>query len=289
MQLAFGLLALAVLIDMWQVDRRYLNNARFVTPAEMAKDVEPREIDAIIAADKDPNYRVFDQPNFGRADGSRFHKTIGGYHAAKLKRYDELIQNQFSNSINQDVLDMLNTKYFITQNPQNGSYKMSRNATALGNAWIVKGVQFVKNSDEEMKAISSFDPKQEAIVDEQYKKLIDTTRLGADPTAFIKMEKYHPDHIEYTYSAPRDVIAVFSEIYYDKGWNMYIDDVQKPYFRANYVLRAAQLPMGNHKVEFKFEPKSYYVGEKISLAGSILLFGFLGFAGYTESKKKKVS
>jgi hypothetical protein len=288
-QLAFGLLALAVLIDMWQVDRRYLNSERFRTKSDVARDVEPREVDNFIATDTDPDFRVYDQPNFQRADGSRFHKTIGGYHAAKLKRYDELIDKQLSTSINQDVLDMLNTKYFITQDPQNQSYKMSRNPTALGHAWLVRSVQYVKNADEEMKAISSFDPKQEAIVDQKFQKMIDTTRLGADPTAFIKLEKYHPDHLEYSYSAPRDIIAVFSEIYYDKGWNMYIDGVQKPYFRANYVLRAAQLPMGNHKVEFKFEPKSYYTGEKISLAGSILLLGFLGFAGYRETRKKKAA
>lgn len=288
-QLAFGLLAVAVLIDMWQVDKRYLNNNNFESKAALANYYQPRDVDTFIMADKDPNFRVFDQSvnTFSDASSSTFHKTIGGYHAAKLKRYDELIQNQFSKSINQDVLDMLNTKYFILQDQQNGSYKMQRNATALGNAWIVKGVEFVQNADEEMKAISSFDPKNEAIVDEQYKSLLDTTRLGADPSAFIKMEKYHPDHIEYSYSAPRDVIAVFSEIYYDKGWNMYIDGVKKPYFRANYVLRAAQLEGGNHKVEFKFEPTSYYAGEKISLAGSILLLAFLGLGFYTDKKKIK--
>ena len=290
-QLAFGLLAFAVLIDMWQVDRKYLNSKNFESKSTLANYFQPRDVDTFIASDKDPNFRVYDQSinTFSDASTSNFHKTVGGYHAAKLKRYDELIQNQFSKSVNQDVLDMLNTRYFITQDPQNGSYKMSRNATALGNAWIVKSVQFVKNSDEEMKAINSFDPKQEAIVDEQYKKLLDTTRLGADPSAFIKMEKYHPDHLEYSYSAPRDVIAVFSEIYYDKGWNMYIDGEQKPYFRADYVLRAAQLPAGNHKVEFKFEPKSYYTGEKISLAGTVLLILCLGFAGYSEAKKKKAA
>ncbi len=290
-QLAFGLLAFAVLIDMWQVDRKYLNNKNFESKSTLANYFQPRDVDTFITSDKDPNFRVYDQSinTFNDASTSNFHKTVGGYHAAKLKRYDELIQNQFSKSVNQDVLDMLNTRYFITQDPQNGSYKMSRNATALGNAWIVKSVQFVKNSDEEMKAINSFDPKQEAIVDEQYKKLLDTTRLGADPSAFIKMEKYHPDHLEYSYSAPRDVIAVFSEIYYDKGWNMYIDGEQKPYFRADYVLRAAQLPAGNHKVEFKFEPKSYYTGEKISLAGTLLLILCLGFAGYSETKKKKAA
>lgn len=290
-QVAFGLLAFAVLIDMWQVDRKYLNSKNFESKSTLNNYFQPRDIDHLIASDKDPNYRVYDQTinTFSDASTSNFHKTIGGYHAAKLKRYDELIQHQFSKSVNQDVLDMLNTRYFITKDPENGSYRMSRNATALGNAWLVKSVQFVKNADEEMKAISSFDPKVEAIVDEQYKKLLDTTRLGADPNAFIKMEKYHPDHIEYSYSAPRDVIAVFSEIYYDKGWNMYVDGVQKPYFRADYVLRAAQLEAGNHKVEFKFEPKSYYMGEKISLAGTILLVLCLGFAGYSENKKKKAT
>ena len=289
MQMAYGLLGLAVLIDMWQVDKRYLNNDNFKTQSELANTFTPRDVDNFILADKDPNFRVYDQSinTFSSANTTAFHKTIGGYHAAKLKRFDELIQNQLSKSVNQDVLDMLNAKYFITQDQQNGSYKMSRNATALGNVWLVKGVQFVKNADEEMKDISSFDPKLEAIVDAKYQKMIDTTRLGADPTAFIKMEKYHPDHIEYSYSAPRDVIAVFSEIYYDKGWNMYIDGEQKPYFRADYVLRAAQLTAGNHKLEFKFEPKSYYMGEKISLGGSILLVVFLGLGFYTENKKKK--
>ena len=290
MQMAYGLLGLAVLIDMWQVNKRYLNNDNFKTQLELANTFTPRDVDNFISADKDPNFRVYDQSinTFSDASTTAFHKTIGGYHAAKLKRFDELIQNQLSKSVNQDVLDMLNAKYFITQDQQNGSYRMSRNATALGNVWLVKGVQFVKNADEEMKAISSFDPKLEAIVDAQYQKMIDTTRLGADPTAFIKMEKYHPDHIEYSYSAPRDVIAVFSEIYYDKGWNMYIDGEQKPYFRADYVLRAAQLTAGNHKLEFKFEPKSYYMGENISLAGSVLLVAFLGLGFYTEQKKKKV-
>jgi hypothetical protein len=197
-----------------------------------------------------------------------------------------LIDNQLSKSINQDVLDMLNTKYIITQDQKNGSYKMSRNTTAAGNAWIVDRVEFAKDADEEMKAISSFDPKKEAIVDQQYKGLIDLKRVGpGGPTAMIKLDSYHPDNLVYSYSAPNDVIVVFSEIYYDKGWNMYVDGVQKPYFRADYVLRAAQLEAGNHKVEFKFEPKSYYMGEKISLAGSILLVAFLGFGFYSERRK----
>ena len=292
MQVAFILLGLAVLIDMWQVDRRYLNKDNFANKSDLANHFQPRDVDTFILADKDPDFRVLDMTisTFQDASASQFHKTIGGYHAAKLKRYQELIDNQFSKSINQDVLDMLNTKYIITQDQQNGSYKMARNSTAAGNAWIVSSVQFAKDADEEMKAISSFDPKKEAIVDQQYKRLIDLKRVTpGGPTAMIKLDSYHPDHLVYSYSAPGDVIAVFSEIYYDKGWNMYVDGVQKPYFRADYVLRAAQLEAGNHKVEFKFEPKSYYTGEKISLAGSILLVAFLGFGFYTENRKKTMT
>eukprot|EP01133_Synstelium_polycarpum_P004722 gene4722-5509_t len=289
LQLVVILLGLAVLIDMWQVDRRYLNNNNFASKADLDNHFQPRDVDTFILADKDPDFRVMDLTisAFSDASASQFHKTIGGYHAAKLKRYQELIDNQFSKSVNQDVLDMLNTKYIITQDPQNGSYKMQRNATAAGNAWIVQNVQFAKNADEEMKAISSFDPKKEAIVDIRYKNLIDEKKVTAGgATAMIKLDSYHPDHLVYSYSAPTDVIAVFSEIYYDKGWNMYVDGVKKPYFRADYVLRAAQLEAGNHKVEFKFEPVSYYTGEKISLAGSVLLVCALGFAVYSDRKKK---
>ncbi|TDO20132.1 hypothetical protein [Pedobacter duraquae] len=290
MQLAFILLGLAVLIDMWQVDRRYLNNSNFANKKDLANHFQPRDVDTFIMADKDPDFRVFDLSvsTFSDASASQFHKTVGGYHAAKLKRFQELIDAQFSKSINQDVLDMLNTKYIITQDQQTGAYKMQRNPTAAGNAWIVQSVQFAKDADEEMKAISSFDPKKEAIVDEQYKGLMDLKKVGpGGPTAMIKLDSYHPDHLEYSYSTPNDVVAVFSEIYYNKGWKMYVDNVEKPYFRADYVLRAAQLPAGNHKVDFKFEPTSYYAGEKISLAGSILLVAALGFSFWDDKKKKQ--
>ncbi|WP_316832364.1 YfhO family protein [Pedobacter aquatilis] len=291
MQLAFGLLTFAVLIDMWQVDKRYLNNKSFEAKRDLSDYFQPRDVDTFIAADKDPDFRVFDMSiaTFSDASTSAFHKTIGGYHAAKLKRFDELIQNQFSKSINQDVLDMLNTKYIISQDQKTGSYKMQRNPTACGNAWFVESVQYVKNSDEEMKAISSFDAKKEAIVDESYKNLMNSKILGTGQEGFIKLTNYNPDHLTYEYSTSKDVVAVFSEIYYNKGWKMYIDGVEKPYFRADYVLRAAQLEAGNHKLEFIFHPTSYYTGEKISLAGSILLVLGLGFGFYSENKKKKVA
>ena len=290
-QFVYALIGLLVLIDMWQVDRRYLNKDNFANKADLANHFQARDVDTFILADKDPNFRVMDLTisTFSDASASQFHKTVGGYHAAKLKRYQELIDQQFSKAINQDVLDMLNTKYIITQDQQTGAYKMSRNNTAAGNAWFVQKVEFAKDADEEMKAISSFDPKREAIVDQQYKSVIDLKRVGpGGPTSMIKLDSYHPDHLVYSYSSPNDVIAVFSEIYYDKGWNMYVDKVKKPYFRADYVLRAAQLEAGNHTVEFKFEPDSYYMGEKVSMAGSFLLLAFLGFAVYTEKRKDKV-
>ncbi|MET0572122.1 MAG: hypothetical protein ABWZ79_11895 [Pedobacter agri] len=290
MQLAFGLLALFILVDLWQVDRRYLNNQNFVSKSDLASHYQPREVDNFISADKDPDFRVFDLSlgdPFKSAETSFFHKTVGGFHSARLKRFQELVDHQLTKSINQDVLDMLNAKYIITQDPQNGSYKMQRNATAAGNAWFVQSVQYAKNADEEMKAISSFDAKKEAIVDEQYKSLIDTKRLGTGVEGFIKLTNYTPDHLTYEYSSAKDVIAVFSEVYYNKGWKMYIDGVEKPYFRADYILRAAQLEGGNHKLEFIFHPTSYYAGEKISLAGSILLLAGLGFGFYSENKKKK--
>ncbi|MFC3561603.1 YfhO family protein [Pedobacter jamesrossensis] len=290
MQLVFGLLALAVLIDLWQVDRRYLNNQNFVNKSDLTDHYKARDVDNFISADKDPNFRVFDLTlgdPFKSAETSYFHKTVGGFHSARLKRFQELVDNQLTKSINQDVLDMLNTKYIITQDQQTGSYKMQRNATACGNAWFVESVQYVKNSDEEMKAISSFDAKKEAIVDQSYKGLMDSKILGTGQEGFIKLTNYTPDHLTYEYSTAKDVIAVFSEIYYNKGWKMYIDGVEKPYFRADYVLRAAQLEAGNHKLEFIFHPTSYYVGENISLAGSILLVVGLGFGFYTENKKKK--
>jgi hypothetical protein len=291
MQVVYVLLGLLILVDLWQVDRRYLNKDNFASKSDLENHFQPRDVDTFITADKDPNFRVMDLSisTFSDASASQFHKTIGGYHAAKLKRYQELIDNQFSKSINQDVLDMLNTKYVITQDQQTGSFKMQRNATAAGNAWIVNRIEFAKDADEEMKAISSFDPKQEAIVDQRFKSSIDLKRVGpGGTTSMIKLDSYNPDHLVYSYSSPTDVVAVFSEIYYDKGWNMYVDKVKKPYFRADYVLRAAQLEAGNHTVEFKFEPTSYYAGEKISLAGSILLIAFLGFAVYSEKRKNKV-
>ncbi|RCH54616.1 hypothetical protein DJ568_12415 [Mucilaginibacter hurinus] len=285
-----SLLFLAVtLVDLWSVDKRYLNDSKFIVKEDYKQPVKPRQIDEFILRDTDPHFRVLDLSGgnpFQSAEASFFYKSVGGYHAAKLKRFDELIDMQFSKSINQDVLDMLNTKYIITRNDKNEEASMQRNQTACGNAWFVKSVKFAKDADEEMQAISSFDPKNEAIVDQRYKSFITEKGVAPDPNATIKLVSYAPEHLVYESGSTASQIAVFSEIYYDKGWKMLIDGEEKPYFRADYLLRAAQIPVGNHKIEFIFHPTSYHVGENISLAGSILLVLAIGGVAFMENKKK---
>src|SRR5690606_1127811 len=276
---AIILLAFAILIDMWGVNRRYLNKDNFVEESVLANQFPEREADKFINRDTQKDYRVLDLtiPTFSSASTSYYHNTIGGYHAAKLMRYQELIERQFNNAINQDVLDMLNTKYAITSDGQNSQHIQNR-STAAGNAWIINRVKFVYNAEQEMQGLDSFNPKDVAIIHKEFKHLIDSGKVGTSANASIELVDYRPDHLVYEYSAPTNVVAVFSEIYYDKGWKAFVDGVEIPYFRADYVLRAAQLPGGNHKVEFKFEPQSYYTGEMISLFASGILVLVLGFA-----------
>lgn len=273
------LLGAVILIDLWGVDRRYLNEDRFNDKLQLTRQFnQEREVDKLILMDKDPNYRVLDLTTnpFADARASYFHKSIGGYHAAKLMRYQEVIERQFGSAINEDVLDMLNTRYLITTDNQN-SQRIQRRNTAAGNAWFVEKVTLVKNDEEEMAAINAFDPLKEAFVHEEFKPLLDERRLGRPVNSSINLTSYRPDRLVYEYSAPNDALAVFSEIWYDKGWKAYVDGEEYPILRANYLLRALQLPGGNHKVEFKFEPRSYHVGETISLIFSIVLL--LGIAG----------
>jgi hypothetical protein len=284
------LIGAVILVDLWTLDKRYLNDEKFVSQATMNQQAQKRTVDEFILRDPDPHYRVLDLsiPTFQSADASAFHKTIGGYHAAKLKRFQEVVDKQLSGSINQDVLDMLNTKYFITSSKeQGGEPSMKVNETSCGNAWFVSGIQYAANNDQEMQAISSFDPKKEAIVHDEFKNLIENEKVGVAANGGIRLTSYHPDLMKYEYTSDKNVVAVFSEIWYPKGWNMYIDGVVKPYFRADYLLRAAVLPGGNHKIEWKFEPKSYFFGEYISLFGSIILSLGLVYALYRGRTTKR--
>jgi hypothetical protein len=241
----------------------------------------PTQADNFILSDNDPNFRVFNQSvsTFNDASTSYFHKSIGGYHGAKLKRYQELIEYQISKG-NMQVLNMLNTKYFITPDG-----RPQLNPNALGNAWYIENVKIVENADEEILALSDFDPSITAIIDKRYiTNIIDLEKTNKKSN--IMLEVYKPNYLRYNSNNEREEIAVFSEIFYDKGWNAYIDGVKTDHFRVNYVLRALNIPKGIHKVEFKFEPKVYFVGENISLASSLVLFILLLVVLYNEFYRK---
>jgi hypothetical protein len=265
------LIGLLILADMWIVDKRYLNNDDFVTKKEAGTPFKPYEADLIINQDPDLYYRVFDltADPFRSSRASYFHKSIGGYHGAKMKRYQELIEYHLSKN-NMDVINMLNTKYFIVSS--NGAPEVRRNPNALGNSWFVKDYRIVENADGEIAALNDFDPGSEAIIDMRYQDMVEGFKYQEDSTAYINLVSYDPNELTYDFnSVLSDQLSVFSDIFYDKGWNLYIDGKLSPHFRVNYVLRGAVIPKGHHKLDFKFEPRSYYAGNKITLASSAIL------------------
>lgn len=280
------LLLTLVLVDLWQVDKRYLKDANFTE--KQAAAMSARDVDLQIAKDTDPDYRVYDATASIKMDVQNpfFHKSIGGYSAARLKRFDELIDNQLSTHLNPAVLNMLNTKYVIMPDSSKKALMAQQNPEACGNAWFIKSIKYVANADEEMKGLNGFIPKDEAVVDQSYQSMAGNQPAAHDSSAAIKLITYNPDHMIYKSSAKATGVAVFSEIYYDKGWKMLIDGTEKPYFRTDYLLRAAVIPAGEHKVEFVFHPTSYYAGEDISMAGSVLLVLLLGGAVFGDTIRK---
>jgi hypothetical protein len=281
------ILGIAILIDMWGVDRRYLNNSNFYDKDQLAQGFQPSTADKQIMADPALDYRVLDlsksNPFFDAAP-SYFHKSVGGRHSARLQRFEELMNSQFNGKLNEPVLDMLNTKYFIVPDSLPGELKPVLRPSALGNAWFVNHIKYVEGADQEMSAITNFHPKDTAIVQNSFASQIGKLATALDTTASIELLKYHPDNLLYKYKSNTAALAVFAEIWYDKGWNAYVDGNKVPYFRANYILRAMKLPAGEHQVEFKFEPKSYLVGDKISLFASIILVFTAGFAFFKRRK-----
>lgn len=277
----YGIIAFFALlvIDLWPINNRYLNKDNYVSKNKMEVPFQPTSADELIMKDTDPNFRVLNLTvnTFNDASTSYFHKSIGGYHGAKLRRYQDLIDYQI-NKNNMSVLNMLNTKYFIVKG-ENGAPTPQVNMNAMGNAWFVKDVKFVANADSEIVALDKFDPKMTAIVDQKFKETVGIINPQPDTTATILLKSYKANNLVYESNSQANQIAVFSEIYYDKGWNAYIDGKLVPHFRANYVLRALNIPSGKHAVEFKFEPESFRKGESISYASSILIYllvaGFL--------------
>ncbi len=298
-----AIFAVIILADMTTVAYRYLNKDDFVRKSTMRQPFEKSAADKHISQDKDRNFRVLNLAvnTFNDASTSYFHKSIGGYHGAKLRRYQELIEYGISPEItrlkkldnkntsmqqfnallrNSPVLNMLNTKYIILRT------QLIFNQFALGHAWFVDDFEIVEDADAEIKAIRNFDPEKTAIIDKRFEdKLADYT-ASKDSLAGIELINYKPNHLRYTSNASKEQLVVFSEIYYDKGWKAFVDDKLTPHFRVNYVLRAMIVPQGKHTIEFKFEPQVYYTGETVSLISSIILLLFILGGAYLVIRKR---
>jgi hypothetical protein len=271
-----------IIFDLVGVDRRYVNNENFASAIQVEKPYQANAADLEIMKDT-THYRVFDVTS-GAARASYFHNSLGGYHAAKLGRYNELFEYHImKNNIN--VLNMLNAKYIIADDEKDNIFPY-QNDDANGNAWFVSEVNKVNTANEEMIALDSMDTKTKAITTQELSNL----KFTLDSTATITLTSYKPNYLKYQSNNVNDGFAVFSEIYYADGWNAYIDGNLTPHHRVNYVLRALQIPKGTHTIEFKFEPKVIETGSKIALASSILL-GLLIVGGIflrmQESRKLK--
>ncbi len=295
---AYVALTVLILADMFTIDKRYLNNDSFTSKSRVENPFEPSAADNQILQDKDPDFRVLNLTSntFNDAGTSYYHKSIGGYHGAKLRRYQELIDHgiqkdirTFAKSMRTDsipVLNMLNTRYFIL--PDNNKQPMAfPNPGALGNAWFVGNVQMVDNADAEIRALDSFNPQAVAIVDKSFAENLKSFAPAKDSADFIRLDDYAANALSYNYRTKNNGLAVFSEIYYPKGWNAYVDGQITPHFRANYVLRAMVLPAGEHKLQFRFEPGVYAVGEKISLISSIILIALVIILAVIEIVKAR--
>jgi membrane protein YfhO len=283
-------LPLLTLFDLIPFDMHFLNEDNF-TSADSYTDVQFPQTDAdkLILADKDPNFRVFNVAGgdpFQDAKTSYYHKSIGGYHPAKLGIYDDLITYQLTTKTNMSVLDMLNTKYLIEKTQDGKGVVAVTNPGALGNCWFVKGIKYVAGPVEEMNALDDFNPKDTAVVDNSFKEELKDV-VSADSTASIKQTSFDNVDIQYQSHSTTTNLAVFSEIFY-KDWHAYIDGKPVPIAKTDYVLRALPVPAGDHSIEFKFEPTIFNISYRISQFFSLLLTAMLlayGFYLYRETKK----
>lgn len=289
-ELMMAILGILVVVDLWAVDKRYLNDKDFEKKKGEAA-VQKTPVDEQILADPDPHYRVYNNTTDFDKDAltAYYHKSLGGYHGAKMRRYQELIEWQLV-KMNMECYNMLNAKYFILQD-STGNKFAQQNVNANGNAWFVSEINWVANADEEIVALSKFNSKQTAIIDKRFEGEFKGFVPNRDSSARISLTKYQPNKLDYTSQSSTDQLAVFSEIYYEKGWNAYIDGKLVPHVRVNYVLRALQVPAGSHTIEFKFEPTVIGTGEKIAYASSWLLYGglllVLGLSFYRKKKEQE--
>lgn len=289
-----GAIALLCLVEMWGVNKRYLNDEQFVPNSIKRTTFVQTPADKLILQDDALDYRVLNLTGstFNENNTSYWHKSIGGYHAAKLRRYQEMIDHHISpeieaayNEIAQasgvmeevdgskfNVLNMLNTKYFVLPAGRNGEAIPIQNPYAYGNAWFVKNVSYVANANEEIETLYDINPRETAVVDKRFEETLKgVTTNNTDSLASITLTSYSPNHLVYETTNENDGIAIFSEIYYPDGWQVTIDGQPATLARANYILRALHLPAGKHVIEMKFDPQSLHLTEGIAYGALVLL------------------
>ncbi len=281
---AIIIIGIIMIGDLFFIDKNYLDAKSFVSASEVDIPFTASEADNQILQDT-TNFRVFDvDGQLNSAKASYFHKSIGGYSGVKPRRMQQLFDYQIANN-NMEILNMLNVKYIIQVN-EKGEETPSQNPDANGNAWFVNKVVEPMTADNEMKLLAKFDSKKTVIVNKiEFPEFANKTTFVNDTLAKIRLINYKPNHLTYNSTNKNQGLAIFSEMYYKNGWNAYIEGKLSPHFRANYVLRALEIPAGNHKIEFKFEPQVVKTGSIIALISFVLMMVLLITSAYFEFKK----
>ncbi len=301
--IAFPILAVLVIVDMFPIDKRYLNNDKFVSKQKYDKPFTASAADQYILEDNTLDFRVADitKDMFNDASTCYFHKSLGGYCGAKLRRYQDVITQYLNGELNQlrgaqsapallqtlaqqKVLNMMNTKYVI-YNPNAQPFE---NPFAMGNAWAVNNIRWVDTPNEEIDAIGDTDLEHTAIINKEFEQQVGSYQLTDSVRGQIALTDYLPNKLSYSFKASEDQLVIFSEIWTERGWKMYVDGQEQPLLRANYLLRAALIPSGEHEIVMEYAPKAYSTGNAVSFASSlIMILGLIVALIFTFKPKKE--
>lgn len=288
-----AILGVLVMADMWPVNKRYLNDEHFVTKRDNKAAFQMYPYEQQILQDKDPHFRVMNltTSTFNDARTSYYLKSIGGYSAAKLRRYQDLIDQHIS-KMNMGVIGMLNAKYFIVPDQKTGQAIVQRNPYAMGNAWFVDTLQVVDTPNEESDALNHINLRTTAVLDKEFASYVSNFIPGTDSTATVRLTKYTPRYLDYEYTAGKPGTIVFSEIYYPYGWKATIDGEPADIYRVNYMLRAINVPAGKHTIHMEFAPDSAKRGDTIALICIGIMYAtilfVIAFSIFRAVRKRKM-
>ena len=288
-----AILGVLVMADMWPVNKRYLNDEHFVTKRDNKAAFQMYPYEQQILQDKDPHFRVMNLTTntFNDARTSYYLKSIGGYSAAKLRRYQDLIDQHIS-KMNMGVIGMLNAKYFIVPDQKGGQPAVQRNPFAMGNAWFVDTLQVVDTPNEESDALNHIDLHTTAVLDKEFAPYVSNFTPDTDSTATVRLTKYTPRYLDYEYTTDKPGTIVFSEIYYPYGWKATIDGEPADIYRVNYMLRAINVPAGKHTIHMEFAPDSAKRGDTIALICIGIMYAtilfVIAFSIFRAVRKRKV-